>query len=43
MRIWVGLALLGAMLAIFLLGWYVYHLLTGSWGFGNDKAGQLFG
>jgi hypothetical protein len=43
MRIWVGLALLGAMLAIFLLGWYVYHLLTGSWGFGIDKAGQLFG
>ena len=34
MRIWVGLALFGAMLAIFLLGWYVYHLMTGSWGFG---------
>jgi hypothetical protein len=34
MRIWVGLALFAAMLAIFLLGWYVYHLMTGSWGFG---------
>jgi hypothetical protein len=34
MRIWVSLALLGALLAIFLLGWYVYHALTGSWGFG---------
>ena len=34
MRIWVGLALLGGMLAIFGLGWYVYHAMTGSWGFG---------
>jgi hypothetical protein len=34
MRIWVGLALLGTMLAVFLLGWYVYHAMTGSWGFG---------
>ena len=34
MRIWVGLALLAAMTAIFLLGWYVYRLMTGSWGFG---------
>ena len=34
MRIWVGLALLAAMVAIFLLGWYVYHAMTGSWGFG---------
>lgn len=34
MRIWVGLALLGAMTAVFLLGWYVYHAMTGSWGFG---------
>ena len=33
MRIWVGLALLGAMLACFLLGWYVFYLMTGSWGF----------
>lgn len=43
MRIWVGLALLGAMIAIFLLGWYVYHLMTGSWGFGIDEEGQFFG
>lgn len=34
MRIWVGLALLGVLLAIFLLGWFIYHLMTGSWGFG---------
>jgi hypothetical protein len=34
MRIWVGLALLGTMLLCFLLGWYVYYLMTGSWGFG---------
>ena len=34
MRIWVGLVLLAAMIAIFLLGWYVYHAMTGSWGFG---------
>ena len=34
MRIWVGLALLGAMIAVFLLGWFVYHAMTGSWGFG---------
>ena len=37
MRIWVGLALLGAMIAIFLLGWYVYHAMTGSWGFGIGR------
>jgi hypothetical protein len=37
MRIWVGLALLGAMLALFGLGWYAYHALTGSWGFGLDR------
>jgi len=42
MRIWVGLVLLGAMLAIFLLGWYIYHLMTGSWGFGIG-AEALFG
>ena len=41
MRIWVGLALLGAMLAIFLLGWYVYHLMTGSWGFGIGDDNQF--
>jgi len=34
MRIWVGLALLGTMIAVFGLGWYVYHAMTGSWGFG---------
>lgn len=34
MRIWVGLALLGALLAIFLLAWFCYHAMTGSWGFG---------
>jgi hypothetical protein len=43
MRIWVGLALLGAMLAIFLLGWYVYHLMTGSWGFGIGDDNQFLG
>ena len=34
MRIWVGLALLGAMIAVFLLGWYVYYVMTGNIGFG---------
>jgi hypothetical protein len=43
MRIWVSLALLAALLAIFLLGWYVYHLTTGSWGFGIGNHGQLLG
>lgn len=38
MRIWASLALLGALLAIFLLGWYVYFLMTGSWGFGTGRA-----
>ena len=39
MRIWVGLVLLGAMIAIFLLGWYVYYAMTGSWGFGiGDRS-----
>jgi hypothetical protein len=28
------LALLAGLLAIFLLGWFVYFLMTGSWGFG---------
>ena len=37
MRIWVGLALLGAMLACFLLGWYVFYVTTGYIGFGLDK------
>jgi len=41
MRIWVGLTLLGAMLAIFLLGWYVYHAMTGSWGFGIGDEQQF--
>lgn len=34
MRIWVGLALLAALLACFLLGWYVYYTMTGNVGFG---------
>jgi hypothetical protein len=42
MRIWVSLALLGSLLAIFLLGWYVYYLMTGSWGFGIGDQRQLF-
>lgn len=33
-RFWVGPALLLAMILIFLLGWYVYYTMTGSWGFG---------
>ncbi|MBA3529368.1 MAG: hypothetical protein H0T91_08695 [Propionibacteriaceae bacterium] len=41
MRIWASLALFAAMLAIFLLGWYVYHLMTGSWGFGIGVEAQL--
>ncbi len=41
MRIWVGLALLGTMIAIFLLGWYVYHAMTGSWGFGIGEDEQF--
>ena len=41
MRIWVGLVLLAAMIAIFLLGWGVYYLMTGSWGFGIGEAQQL--
>ena len=43
MRIWVGLVLLAAMIAIFLLGWYVYHAMTGSWGFGIGEGPQFFG
>ena len=39
MRIWVGLALFGALLACFLLGWYVYYLMTGSFGFGLGDQG----
>ena len=42
MRIWVGLVLLVAMFAIFLLGWYVYHAMTGSWGFGIGEQEQFF-
>lgn len=34
MRIYVGIALPLAMLACFLLGWYVYFLMTGCYGFG---------
>ena len=43
MRIWVGLALLGAMLAIVALGWFVYHAMTGSWGFGIGEQNQYLG
>ena len=39
----VGLVLLAAMIAIFLLGWYVYHAMTGSWGFGIGENQQFFG
>jgi hypothetical protein len=42
MRIWVSLALFGSLLAIFLLGWYVYYLMTGSWGFGSGDESQFF-
>jgi hypothetical protein len=42
MRIWVSLALFGSLLAIFLLGWYVYYLMTGGWGFGIGDERQLF-
>jgi hypothetical protein len=41
MRIWVGLALLAGMVAIFLLGWYVYCAMTGSWGFGIGGEKQF--
>jgi hypothetical protein len=43
MRIWVGLALLAGMIAIFLLGWYVYYAMTGSWGFGIGDEKQFLG
>ena len=39
MRIWVSLALFGALLACFLLGWYVYYLMTGNIGFGIGGQG----
>ena len=44
MRIWASLALLGGLIVIFLLGWYVYHAMTGSWGFGigEEQQQQLF-
>ena len=41
MRIWVGLALLAAMIAIFLLGWYVYYSMTGNIGFGIGDDEQF--
>ena len=31
------------MIAIFLLGWYVYYAMTGSWGFGIGEEKQFFG
>ena len=40
MRIWVSLALTGALLACFLLGWYVYFLMTGCYGFGFGCRGS---
>jgi len=42
MRIWASLALVGGLIAIFLLGWYVYYLMTGSWGFGIGDNKQFF-
>jgi hypothetical protein len=39
MRIWVSLALFVALLACFLLGWYVYFLMTGDVGFGIGDQG----
>jgi len=33
-RIFVPVVLFVVLLAIFALGWFVYHALTGSWGFG---------
>ena len=41
MRIWVGLALFGTMLACFLLGWYVYYVMTGDIGFGIGEEQLL--
>jgi hypothetical protein len=41
MRIWVFLAFLGSLIAIFLLGWYVYYMMTGSWGFGIGEQKQF--
>jgi hypothetical protein len=29
------------LIAIFLLGWYVYYMMTGSWGFGIGEQ-KLF-
>ena len=40
MRIWVSLALFLTLLACFLLGWYVYYTMTGSFGFGIGKDGE---
>jgi hypothetical protein len=40
MRVWVSLAFFGSLIAIFLLGWYVYYLMTGSWGFGIGEHEQ---
>jgi len=39
MRIWVSLALFGALLACFLLSWYVYYAMTGNIGFGIGDQG----
>ena len=40
MRIFVSIALFVALLAAFLLGWYVYYQMTGNIGFGIDKEGE---
>lgn len=40
MRIYVSIALPVAMLACFLLGWYVYYMMTGCYGFGMGCRSQ---
>jgi len=32
---------IGGLIVIFLLGWYVYHAMTGSWGFGIGDEKQI--
>ena len=36
-----SIGVLVVMIAIFLLGWYVYHAMTGSWGFGIGEDEQF--
>lgn len=40
MRIYVSIALPVVMLACFLLGWYVYFMMTGCYGFGLGCQGE---